>query len=187
MKVKMILSLIAALALMAPGAFADPEIIQVDATLGPGAAGIEDSISGPHEFGGFDVFDSVGFPGSGFTVDVFSGPSGAPGMDYELTMDWLNFATGDFAGGPATYSLSGIKPAGTDRPIGDVAVINGFGQPMPNTTINFNAGSISISGFADDLIAGGDIITIQWSQVPEPATLGLLAIGGLALLRRPAR
>ncbi len=181
MKVRSLFAVLAAVAFTVNVVNADPEIIQVDAEL---AGGVVDNISGPHNFGGFDTFDSVGFPGGTFTVDVSSGPATQAGFDFEVNMDWANFATADFAGGTATYSLQGIKAPGTNLPIDAVGVFDGFGQSMPNTTINFDDGNIFVSGFSDDLINGGDVISIQWTQVPEPATLSLLALGGATILRR---
>jgi hypothetical protein len=181
MKFKSLLAVVAALSFAVNAVNADPDVIQVDTDL---VGGIADNISGPHNFGSFEVFDSVGFPGGAFTVDVFSGPSDRPGWDFEVTEDFANFGTGDFIGGTASYSLQGIKAPGTNAPIDDVAVKNGFGQPMPNVTVNFDGGNIFVNGLVDDLIGGGDVITIQWTQVPEPASLSLLAIGGAAILRR---
>jgi hypothetical protein len=37
------------------------------------------------------------------------------------------------------------------------------------------------TAYVDDIVLNGQTITME---VPEPATMGLLALGGLALLRR---
>lgn len=193
MKMGSKLALVAALTVVVSGVQADPNVISVFADLSGGIAPNEfsDSIANDqgnndHKFGASDTFESVNFPGLGFEVDVTSGVSGLPGFDWRVTMDFNDFSTIDFDPGTIVYSLQGIKDVGTDLPIGNVALRDGFGSVLPGDVL-FDHGNITIEGSISDLIAGDDIISIHFSQVPEPATLGLLAMGGLTLLRRRRR
>ena len=195
MKMGSKLAFVAALTVVVSGVQADPNVIGIFADLSGGIAPNEfsDSIvndqgSNDHKFGANETFESVSFPGLGFEVDVSSGASGLAGFDWRVTMDFNDFSTVDFDPGTIVYSLEGIKRPGTDLPIGDVALRDGFGAIMPGDVV-FDAGNITIEGSIADLIAGDDIISIYWSQapVPEPMTLGLLAMGGATLLRRRRR
>jgi PEP-CTERM motif len=181
MKFRTLMTVLAVAAMVSPAAFANPEVIDVGATF---TGQFADEIAVSHSFGGFDTVDSSNFPGLGLTVDISSGASTAAGFDFEVTYDFTNFGIGDFAGETATYSLQGIKPAGTNAPITAVTAINGAGATLGGA-LTFDEGNIFLDGgFADDIINGGNTVTFQWAQVPEPATLSLLALGGLAAIRR---
>ncbi len=181
MKFRALMAVALSVALISPMAFAEPDIIDVTVDLsGPFVDGIATS----HQFGSFETADSTGFPGQGFNADVSSGPSSDPAFDHELLIDWANFGFTDFAGGGIDFALEGIKAPGTNQPIDAVQVVDGFGNAISGS-VTFDDGNIFLSGGSpDDIIAGGQLLTIQWTQVPEPATLSLLAFGGLALARR---
>lgn len=100
----------------------------------------------------------------------------------------VGIANNDVAGAPYTlirFTLS--KPAGTN--LEDSAVINATNalgaiqwskSGFPATEAVSYAGAPAVNG---NVAGGGPVINVT-NFIPEPATLGMLVIGGLALIRR---
>ena len=98
--------------------------------------------------------------GLGTKAGTVDGPSGISGTrTLTVSLD----VTSATEPGTVTWSDSVLGQIGTTS--------------LPDASI----GSIFISAATD---SGGTISDLTLTQVPEPATMGLLAIGGLALLRR---
>ncbi len=110
-------------------------------------------------------------------------PLGTPfgQFDAAITYTWLPTNTGFVVNGPATnlgtlyYSWQTTTPGFFITPI--VSTGSLAGTPT-------NLGILELTGYA---YVTGDPFDITISSVPEPATLSLLVMGGLAMLRRRRR
>ena len=132
---------------------------------------------------GWNVADMYYF----FSLDVDGG--------YELTLDDLTFDYSADASGVASYdvrySTDGFATAGTS--IGNGALIkDGTWYSVaadPGTPISGLTGTVSFRLYGSGANNAGkdwlhDNVTVNGSVIPEPATLGLLVLAGLARLRR---
>ena len=139
---------------------------------------IEDYTLAGYRWGNVDTFG-----GATFFIGVSSGPSMRPGWQYEITFDYTNYDIGFF--GPAgthALDLTGIKDPGTPDFITDVFVKDLNGNAVGNwSTDGFN---IFFDASVGEILAAGEVITIQFNQIPTPGAAALFGVGGLAMTRR---
>lgn len=164
----------------------DPTAFSIRSITSTATGGsLEDFTVNPYVWGTTNFIDSVpndGLPGF-FNIEVNSGPSTRVGFDYEITFDYSAYDIGFFgAGGPHSLDILNIKPQGSAAPI--INVVAKDAQGLPIGLVATDGSSIFFDTTAGAVLAGGEIVTIQFSQVPEPGTLSMLVLGGLALIRR---
>jgi hypothetical protein len=172
-----------------PTVNADPDVFSINSfSTRSDASQTEDFTIDQYVWGTTNFIDSS--PNDGvagfFNIEVNSGDSMRPGFDYELTLDYIDYDIGFFinASGPGLHSieLTNLKPPGFGDPISNVVAKGLDGQPIG--AIGTDGSSIFFSSTPQEILDRGEFVAIQFSQVPEPATMSLLALGGIALIRR---
>ena len=110
------------------------------------------------------------------------------GLNYTNLTDIPNFGTGLHARGPTALDgvYSGFATGGYDNPggtwnLGDIITPADIVVPSATTSASLD---FSFNEFnpSSGLSVTFDPGTINYTSVPEPATLGLFALGGLALV-----
>ena len=168
--------------LLVPAAVADTHLgdpLSVSGVAGPELGGTvwgTNAGQGIHPYGtqGQVYVDAVFGPP--FIVTVSSGPEFANRLGGQMNIDFSAFAPADFS--THEVFIENIKPPGTP------------GGPVISVTSSVGIAEIIGGGSGVKITASGAALAaagrmnITWEQIPEPATLGLLALGALALIRR---
>jgi hypothetical protein len=162
-----------------------------------------------HSTGGSTTVDNqaafAGTATAGIGTEIrISGPTPALGSILIVRADPVNSVTGpvaasnevtfgaDFVG---TDSLTATGTGATDTQsafktsAADLTPYQGAGTVSFDFTTSTNAPTVLDTGFGSNLVVFGDIrsiytATVTYEALPEPATMSLLALGGLAMLRR---
>ncbi len=176
-----------ALALSAPAAQADlicGDLVNITGEAGPefggtiwGAGapvGTGDNGS-PHPFCGTSVYPDPFFPSASVIVTsgVLPPPQGKKFAGF-IQVDFAPFFPGDFT--THFFDILGVKDPGGENFINSVTLIGSGVAATDGYNISWDG-----TGAA---LAQNPIVRIEWTQVPEPATLSLLALGALAMIRR---
>jgi hypothetical protein len=170
-------------------ASADPDVFTINSlTQSSDGALLEDFTISAYAFGTEDYIDVDGDDGvpQTFHIIVNSGPSEMEGFDYQATFDYINYDIGFFlnGSGPGAHRLSllGIKDPDDPNLIDEVMVKDFNGNPIGN--ISTDGSSIFFDATVEDILAGGEFVTIHWTQIPAPASLALFGLVGLSRRRR---
>ena len=143
--------------------------------------------------------NSSAVPGTNIAFEVWTRPGTASGFQNSMN-GWTSQATGTGLtagrGGPSAVTLDNTFVLPANSLIGMAITLgtsaghaytngNGQNQHYENDNLALDLGS------ANNAIFGAGLFqprvwngSITYNKIPEPATLGLLALGGLALLRR---
>lgn len=159
--------------------------------------------------GGVNVFYSpvigstMAFDGIGGSSGLFGSVYDGPGLDGSLNLDLLGgSATGSFSLVVIDVNGSGTAHLAVNDNSGHVLslytdLVNGFSGVLSFDYSDYLAAGVDLtdvksialviasSGVADDFTFGAFSATTN--VVPEPASLGLLGLGGLMLMRRRSR
>jgi len=117
-----------------------------------------------------------------FSLTITSGMSDREGWQYQIEIDYTQYDVGFFTTGTSTVDLLGIKSPDSPFPISDARAKDAFGNDIGS--IVFDGGNITWVGVANDILAGGERVTIQWNQIPAPGAIALLGLAGLTAGRR---
>jgi hypothetical protein len=182
-------ALLASVMPMTEEASADPTQINLfTAAFNATNSNVASTVNGVHTFGTTQIFPAQ-VPS--YTIEVTSGGSNRPGWSYELSINYLDYDPGYFI--PFGYDRLridlGIKPEGTPRPITDIEVKNGQGAILAHVGLlaggaAHDDGNIVLHVSTASVIAGGNIVRIQWNQIPAPGSVALLGLGLLGARRR---
>ena len=137
---------------------------------------------GPFSTGGIAFVSNAGLAaGSGQEIGLQN-----VSLDFDFgPLDGLSMQFGEtFNAGSVTITVNGEAVAATDFTdlAGTIGGVNVFVVPT-----GINTGALFFMGNITSFVIGGDDIYIDnivASQIPEPATLALLGLGGLTLIRK---
>jgi len=165
-----------ALGAVSASASAVPDIFDVIVTTTGGFTEVAPFLG--HEFGTSDSF--APFPG--FPINISSGLSDREGWQYQIVIDYREYDIGIFGSGTSTVELLGIKSPDSPFPITDARAKDAFGNDIGG--IEFDGGNIIWVGGTMDILNSGELVTIQWNQIPAPGAIALLGLAGLTGTRR---
>ncbi len=158
-------------------AMADPDVFDVMIETVSGS-GFTENIN----FLGYQFGNTITSP-EFFPITISSDLSDREGWDYEIVIDYSAYDIGFFGTGTSTVDLLNIK-----SPDSPYAILEAFAKDASGNAIGvveWDATGITWSAVANDILAGGEIVTIQWNQaVPAPGALALLGLAGLVGTRR---
>ena len=155
---------------------------------GPRVGSVEQSPGGTQQEGPFAAIASGGGIGDGQTSLVYDAGTGELSLDapvgVELTSINIDSAAGIFSGN-AAESLGGSFDNDADGNIFKATFGGSFGSlsfgnvAQAGLSEQFVLGDLSVVG---SLSGGGDLGNVDLVYVPEPAAMGLLALGLLVVL-----
>jgi len=118
------------------------------------------------------LWDPAGFQDRG---EVTGGTLPEPGT-YPFSMTWNPPPAGSSNKGSLTMSIDGFGPT----------TVSYSGDPIGANITHFGIMNPDVSG-GNDVFAFDNLTFTSNNPIPEPASLALISIGGLALLRRRSR
>lgn len=162
--------------LASPVAHAEPDVFDVTVTT---VGGFMEVANFPGYV--FGTSQSVE-PFPGFPIAITSGAAVNSGWHYQMLVDYTGYQISDFGIGTSTVAMSGIKGPDSPFPINAASAVDSFGNTIGN--LSFDSGSIIWVGSNTDIDSTGNLITIQWTQVPTPGALAMFGLAGLVASHR---
>lgn len=129
-----------------------------------------------HEFGTTETSDFF------FPITISSGLSDRDDWTYQLVIDYTENDLGFFGNGSASIEILNIKGPDDPMPIIEVQAKDAQGNPIGQW--EFDGGNIFWAAGTSEILESGEIVVIQWNQIPAPGALALLGIAGLCGARR---